>query len=520
MTTIDQLLDYAYRKPPEADPTNAEVAEIETGELVKLAAVDDDIFNRTFFPKAFRHKSPIFAGEISELFNDPSARYVNILAFRGAAKTTRARAFTAKRIAYGMSRTILYIGASEDAALRSIRWLKRAITHNPKFGGTFKLSQGDKWADNEIEIKHELLDHPIWIMGVGITSTQLRGINFDDYRPDLIVGDDILQDENSATLEQREKISNLLLSSVKNSLISPIDEPNAKMALINTPQHREDFSQQAKLDPEFVTLEIPCWTKETLNLPVMEQESAWPDYYPTDMLRGEKLAAIKRNKLSIFTKEKEVRLTTAEDKAFRPTWLVIVPKKPVMPFCVLAIDPVPPPSDREVAKGLLGKDYEAHYVWGREGGRYTLMDSRRNRGHMPDWTVNTFFELAYRWKIARALVESVAYQRTLKWLLEQEMRRRRQFYNIIPYVDKRKKQTRIISVFSGIASQGLVQVGVEDSIFINQFNEYSETYEDIDDDLDASAIALSDLILPEVERSGGQYLDDDVEELPYRRLCP
>lgn len=492
---------------------------LSVGELVKLAAIDNDLYCRTFFPKTFRQKSPAFDKLIWRAFDDPKVRFVNILAFRGSAKTTRARAFTSKRIAYAMSRTILYVGSSEDSALRSIRWIKRAVERNSLWAGTFGLTKGDKWAENEIEIRHSLLDHPIWVLGVGITSTNIRGINFDDYRPDLIVGDDILQDENSATEEQREKITSLILSAVKNSLISPVEEPNAKMVLLNTPQHRLDFTQQAKSDPEFLTIEIPCWTPETRDLPVLEQVSAWEELYPTEMLRAEKLSAIKRNRLSVFVREKEVRITTTETSAFRPEWLQITDHKPQDAFCVLGIDPVPPPSERQRAAGSTTQDYECLYVWGRHKGKYYLMEGMRNRGHDPNWTINAFFYLARKHRIVRAVVESVAYQRTLKWILEQEMRRRGLYYVIVPLVDKRKKSTRIISTFSGLGANGLLFIGAEDTIFANQFYSYNELFEDIDDDLDASAMALSELVSPELERPAAVE-DSYVEELPPRRICP
>ena len=175
---------------------------------------------------------------------------------------------------------------------------KRAVEKNSLWSGTFGLTPGDK-SSGERELRYvqgKLLDHPIWILGVGITSTNIRGINFDDYRPDLIVGDDVLQDENSATYEQREKISNLILSAIKNSLISKVEEPNAKMVLLNTPQHREDFSQQAKTDPEFTTVEIPCWTKPTWHFPCA----------PTGGLHGQisiRLAVLRAEKLSALQRE-------------------------------------------------------------------------------------------------------------------------------------------------------------------------------------------------------------------------
>lgn len=501
------------------------VNKLSPGELVKLAAVDDDLYCRTFFPKTFRLKSPPFAREMSDAFHNPSVRFLNLIAYRGSAKTTRARVFTSKNIAYGESNTILYIGSSEPAALRSIRWLKAHVTKNKLWASTYGLEPGDKWSESEIEIRHKTLSRPIWVIGVGIESTNIRGINFGgeegDYRPDLIVGDDILQDENSATEAQREKMSNLILSAVKNSLISRVERPNAKMVILNTPQHREDFCQQAKVDPEFKTIEVPCWTKETLDKPVMEQVSAWEEHYPTADLRAEKLAAMARNKLSMFTKEKEVRLTTSESKAFRPEWPKIIRgAKPDRAFNVMGIDPVPPPSERQRAMGMEGKDYEALYVWGRYDGEYFLQEGSRNRGHEPNWTVNEFFRLAFTWRIARAVVEAVAYQRTLKWILEQEMKRRRQYYNIIPLVDKRKKSTRIISVFSGISSQGLINIGPEDTIFYQQYCDFSEHQDITDDDLDASAIALSDLIVPALERGVSGVEDDSLEELEFIARCP
>lgn len=498
--------------------------QLSPAELVKLAAVNDDIYCRTFFPKTFRQKSPSFAQPVSDAFDNPSIRFLNLIMARGFAKTTRARAFTSKSIAYGMSNTILYIGASEPAALRSIRWLKAHVTKNKLWAGTYGLEQGAKWTENEIEIKHKLLDRPIWVLGIGADSTQVRGINIGgedgDWRPDLIICDDILQDENSATDSQRKKMSDLILSAMKNSLISRVEKPNAKMIILNTPQHREDFCQEAKKDPEFTTIEVGCWTKATADLPVLQQESIWPELYPTADLRSEKLAAMKRNRLSNFTKEKEVKLTTEESKAFRSEWPKIVMVKPTNSFNVLGIDPVPPPSERQKAMGMEGKDYEALYVWGRHDGEYHLIEGVANRGHEPNWTVNEFFRLAYTHRIARAVVEAVAYQRTLKWILEQEMKRRKVWYNIIPFVDKRKKSTRIVSVFSGIASQGLVNIGPEDTRFYQQFCDFSEITDGVDDDLDASAIALSDLIVPVLERGVSGLDDQYVEEIEFQARCP
>jgi predicted phage terminase large subunit-like protein len=180
-----------------------------------------------------------------------------------------------------------------------------------------------------------------------------------------------------------------------------------------------------------------------------------------------------------------------------------------------------------MARGLQGKDFEAHYVWGRQHSgpgdvAYHLLDFARNRGHEPSWTVATAFSLARIHRVARIIVDAVAYQRTLKWILEQEMKKRGIYYQVIPIADGMKKFARISNVMSGLASNGQLWIGSEHSIFAQQFEEFGPTYTGHDDDLDASALALQDISNPYLERlsESGDDLLDDVAELSMIRACP
>ena len=245
-------------------------------DLVQLCAVDDHLFCTTFFPKAARQPPAPFHADIWRNLNDNSKRYLNLVCFRDSAKTTILRMFTGKRVAYNLSKTILYLGASEAHAARSIRWLRNRI--EPKMGQdgkeraeffaqTFGLRPGVRWTDTELEIFHGIDTTPIWILGAGITGN-VRGINFDDYRPDLIVLDDILTDENGATLEQREKITDLVMGALKGSLAAASETPQAKLVMLNTPQAVDDVVHIAERDPEFTSVRYSCWTPETLGLDV------------------------------------------------------------------------------------------------------------------------------------------------------------------------------------------------------------------------------------------------------------
>jgi predicted phage terminase large subunit-like protein len=489
---------------------------VDAAELVKLCATDNDLFARAFFPKAARSRSPPFHKEIDEALDSPTSRRVNLRCFRGSAKTTKLRLFTGKRVAYAISHTILYVGASEGHSIRTIQWLRKAITITGErdgdltlFAKTFDLRPGIKWTETEIEIKHGIDARDIWIQGVGITGN-IRGINFDDYRPDLIVLDDIITDENAATKEQREKITDLVLGAVANSLTPASEEPNAKLALLQTPMHPEDVSSLAAKSEAWDTRSFGCWTRETQDFPVDEQRSVWEERYPTADLRKDKRDAAAQNKLSTWLREMECRLTSPETCAFKSEWLHYYEEAPLGGQTVLAIDPVPPPSDRALARRFVGSDYEAHAVWRRVGGNYYLIEYTLHRGHEPNWSVANALALARTHRVSRIVVESVGYQRTLKWLIQQEMTRRGTYWPITDLGEKqqRNKFLRITGALAGVASNGHMYVHANHADFIQQFSDYRNIGgEQADDLLDASATAVSDLISPLLEMG----YDDDAD---------
>lgn len=510
----------------DAEKESVPSVQISPAELVKLCAVDTELYAKTFFRQTFRNESPPFSREIWDLMEDPRVRLANIIAFRGSSKTSRCRIFASKRIAYGISRTILYVGVSEAKAIESVNWIRNRVDRNHFWRETFGLKKGQKWEETQLEIEHTTFGHTIRVLASGVTGS-LRGLNIDDYRPDLIIIDDPQTDETAATEMQREKLVDLILGAVKNSLTPEIDEPNSKMIMTITPQHPEDVSQQALRDPQWKSVVFPCWTRETMDLEVTDQVSVWPQRFPTAVLRADKVAALNRNKLSIFAREMECRLVSRETSQFRMPWLNIRPPGVMAPrgaYSVLAIDPVPPPSDAQMARGLQGKDWECHYVWCRHEGEYHLCDFDRSRGHQPSWSVATALRLARLWRVGRIVVDSVAYQRTLKWLLEQGMQRTGVFYPIIPIDDGMKKFARISNVIGGLAADGRLWIGQDHTIFARQFEEFGPTYAGIDDDLDASAMALQELSSPLLDRMAAGALnllsDDNVEDFPFRGVCP
>jgi hypothetical protein len=503
-------------------------------ELIKLCAIDNILFEKTFFPKAARQESAPFHADWWQHLENPKLRYLNLVCFRDSAKTTKLRMYTAKRIAYGLSRTILYIGASEKHAIRSIRWIKARIEEKRGAGGVmrkeqlaqvFDLRQGSKWTDEEIEVFHGLDTTPIWMLGVGVTSTQLRGINFDDFRPDLIVVDDALTDENGATSDQREKLNDTIMGSVKGSLAPASEMPNAKLVMLNTPQAHGDIVELAEQDPEFFTARYSCWTPQTEQLDLDKQQSSWEVRYPTPVRQAEKRAAIKLNRLSTFMKEKEVRIVSKESAVFRPEWLRYWNNPEDIPrhgVTVLFIDPTPPPDEKKGSVAKKKLDFEVIGALKRAQGNYYLLAYDALQGGTPAWTINKFFEYRWQYRPIKAAVETVNYQRTLKWLLEEEMKKRQQWTTIQPFSEIRSKYNRIYSALHKTASDGKLFIHPSMTTFIEQFTAYPAVR--FDDHLDGVSIGIHTLNtagMDFLESEAAENIDNSgIPKLKVRRGCP
>jgi phage terminase large subunit-like protein len=479
---------------------------ISLDEVVKLAAVDSQFFSSHFFPKAFRQESPEFHKDIWGLLESHD-RFVQALCYRGSSKTTIARAYTAKRIAYGISKTVLYVSGSEAHAARSVQWIRAQVERNELFSSTFGLSPGMKWTENEAQIKSSITGQVAWVLGVGATGN-VRGINFDNYRPDLIILDDIQSDETAATPDQREKLVDLVYSALMYSLTPPSEDPSAKMVMLATPIQSDDITQRIVKDSMWKTIIFPCWTKDTWFSANSEQRSAWESRYPTDELRRTKQAHIDNNTLTKFIREQECQIISHETSAFKASWVQEFGEGETIPeppsgMCVMAIDPVPPPSALELAKGMRHKNYEVIMIIRRSKGAYYVENYAMNRGHEPNWTIAKTFELAHKYKVARIIIDSFGYQAVLGTLIESEMRRRGIYYPLIQKKERRNKYNRIVSVLAGPLSQGKLYIRREMNDLREQIIAYPSTK--FDDLLDAASFAVEDLSQPSMDLGSSDY---------------
>lgn len=465
---------------------------VSIAEIVQLAAVDSTFYSHYFFPKTFRQASPEMHKKIWDLLEGKDervvqhlfkGRYTALKIYRDGAKTTLLRCFTSKRIAYGISHTILFVSAAQDHAIKSIEWIKKAVGFNKLWADTFRLRPGKKWAGDEIEILHGVDEYPIRVIALGITG-QTRGINVDDYRPDLIIVDDPCDRENTATLEQRTKISELFFGSLKEGLAPISETPEAKLALLQTPLNSDDLIEKCMKDRQWVTAEYSCFDEAG--------KSTWEERYPTELLKQEKQASIDRNQLSIWMREKEVTIIASETSTFRGEWLEYWEVLPDKMTTYIAVDPTPPPKENDDTINPKLDDAVILAI-GVYRGKVYVLDAYATKSPSPDDLISKIFEFVIRFKPLRVGFESLLFARTTKFYIEKEMKRRSHFFTIFPVEDKRRKQIRIVQAITDRASNRMLVVHRSQVELIQQYMQYPNTNHD--DYLDALSIAI-DLINP------------------------
>lgn len=442
-------------------------------EAIALGARDIPTFGQIWFPRTFRQASPEFHYEMSHTLEDSANRLIGFMVFRDGAKTTLCRAYVAKRIAYCISRTVMLVNISGAKAQHSLRWLKKQIEFNAPFREAFGLRKGEKWTDEWITIINSQ-GESVNVVATGITAG-LRGLNIDDYRPDLILCDDISDRENTATEDQRAKANEAFFAQLVRSLAPASDAPMSQLALAQTPINSFDLISQAAQDSTFKVVRHSCFRPDG--------QSSWPARRSTESLLAEKAGYIQRNQLSIWLAEMECQLTNSENQAFKKTWLRYWNVRPAEGRVAIVLDPAA--SDAPKA------DFFAIGVMLFYRGQVYLLEYFLARGVMPDAACAKVFEFAQRYGARDVVVETVAYQKIMAWYLAREIQARRIWLTVHEVNDRRRKDDRIIQAITAVAPYGQLFIREGMAEFEEVFELYGPAFEGKDDLIDMVATGIT-----------------------------
>jgi phage terminase large subunit-like protein len=280
------------------------------------------------------------------------------------------------------------------------------------------------------------------------------------------------------------------------------------MVLLQTPLNKEDLISTTTKDTQWASLKFSCFDAKG--------ESTWPSRFPTEMLRLEKEAHIRRGQLGLWMREMECEIVPDGGTSFNPENLRFWDITPVGMTYVITIDPAS--SDSKEA------DDQVIAVLGFWKSDVYLMEYTANKGEMPEAAVATLMEYITRYRPLCVVVESISYQRVLAHFIEQEMRRQRRFVPVHRVQDRRRKADRILQAIGATSGYGRLLVKATHFGFIEQYNTYSPLSREHDDILDAvsmgidygASLGMADWIEGEFEEEEAR---EDVKSLEFRS-CP
>lgn len=198
----------------------------EKGLRKKLGAFDLEYFGRAYLPHYFVRESPEFHGELDRIWAEGVLKGKNPLteakaidrapgcrraieAPRGHAKSTT---FTFKDSIhagiYGYKHYEIILSDSTEQAEGFLGDIKTEIEENGAIREDFGDLQGRVWKTGVI-----LLSNGTKIEALG-AGKKIRGRRHKQWRPDLILCDDLENDENVNTTEQRKKLRNWFYKAV------------------------------------------------------------------------------------------------------------------------------------------------------------------------------------------------------------------------------------------------------------------------------------------------------------------
>ena len=231
------LIEYLNRYFPQ-DKIKQLIQEFTFSELRKLLGeMDIEFFALCYFPKYFDRP---FGSFHKELFSELKYMLGNcglIEAFglpREHGKSTiNSFLFPLYSTLYNKSQFTLIISATEQIALPFLDMIKDELENNKLLMEDFDIAKGNRWNNNEIWIRGRGIDACIMIRGI---DGSLRGIHFKQYRPQLVLLDDLLKDDTAKSETKREQVK-----STFTDVVIPIGTKETNILVVGTVLHEEDL---------------------------------------------------------------------------------------------------------------------------------------------------------------------------------------------------------------------------------------------------------------------------------------
>lgn len=339
-------------------------------------------------------------------------KYTQLIMPRGSSKTTlMGLGIPLYKILYNENRFLVYISETATAAALQMDAVKNEIESN----NAIRYMFGNIVPERQSQLRWTA-DFFQTTTGVTVTCRgrggQIRGLNVRGRRPDLVIFDDIEDEESVKTTDQRLKTREWLYKAV----LPCLDQmnPDASVIGLGTVLHRESLLMTLASDPD--------WNSMIFGALDRDGDALWPLYMDKEKFEKTKRSYARNMMLSAFYMEYMSQVRSDEDAKFKPEFFI------VDPYILQSIE-----ASSQVIDPAISDDPGADFCAVVNAGITTkgivvAIDTWIKRGAEPREQVDIYFEKSQLHKPTHHGVETNAYQKALKFLLQEEMARRNYFF--------------------------------------------------------------------------------------------
>lgn len=386
-------------------------------------------------------------GEVLPLFTEVDGklvlerrRYLQLIWPRGFSKTTLAGvAFNLYNILFQELPMALYVSATGRHAEGQLENIKREIESNERIKAIFGnlkpgMQESERWRQDIFETTTGMT------MVARGSGGQVRGLNHRGQRPKIVVVDDLEDRESVATPEQRDKLKRWAYADLIPVL--PKMDPDAGMLVLGTLLHPDSLLMTWALDPQWTTIKFGARDRQG--------ELVWPENLSEEGLKAEEASAVISNTVSEFYMERHSEIRLDKDRDFRTDFFKYEsPPAADILFKSLYQDPAIGERERNdrctfTVVGMTGK------------GKVVVLGQVGRRGMSPREQIDTLFELYGKWQPNKVGIESNGFQKALVHLVQEEMFRKKVYFEVTPVTNVTAKHARIKGILQPRFAAGYV----------------------------------------------------------------
>ena len=374
--------------------------------LKKLFEKDIESFGQFFFKNHLRKKTPNFHREIYRMYENKELKRVALGAPRGHSKSTITDlVYLAWEIVHKRVHFVLLVSDTYSQAALFLETLKAELESNERLKDFYGNLVSDNWSEGEI------VTNGIMVKAVG-AGMKVRGLKYREYRPDLIIVDDLENDELVENKERREKLERWF-----NGALLPSMDKDGRTIVIGTILHYD--SLLCKMLSETQYLE---WEKKTYKA-INDYGALWPEHLNLDELAKIKKDYLDKGQGYLFYQEYQNDPVSDENRKFKIEkfkYYESLEGKQLNTF--ITIDRAYSMDKTADFTGIVAVSVDMENNW-------YIRHAERFKGLEAD-LIKKIFDLKGYYSALKVGIEQKAYEYTIKPTLDDEMRRRNDFFTI------------------------------------------------------------------------------------------